>query len=113
MHGGMRCVLIMQTGIFFVVLVGNSYDVQFLADFTVVRFRSPGGGGGGGKTAKFHVVSFSVLPDRLPVRPRSSMHRLLAGRPGGRGRGSVAVIVAARQAGRLRALATAATRRRH
>ena len=67
------------------VLVGNSYDVQFLADFTVVRFRSPGGGGGGGKTAKFHVVSFSVLPDRLPVRPRSSMHWLLAGRPAGRG----------------------------
>ena len=87
MRGGMRCVLIIQTGIFFVVLVGNSYDVQFLADFTVVRFRSPGGGGGGGggKTAKFHVVSFSVLPDRLPVRPRSSMHRLLAGRPAGRG----------------------------
>lgn len=111
MHGGMRCVLIIQTGIFFVVLVGNSYDVQFLADFTVVRFRSPGGGGG--KTAKFHVVSFSVLPDRLPVRPRSSMHRLLAGRPRGRGRGSVAVIVAAGQAGRLRALAAAATRRRH
>jgi len=66
------------------ILCGSGWQyVQFLADFTVVRFRSPGGGGGGGKTAKFHVVSFSVLPDRLPVRPRSSMHRLLAGRPAG------------------------------